>query len=119
MDDADFKPMLGEVARRLDDVFKRFEQLANDLPKTFVSKELYDAYRETATAQQDQLKIVIDNQSKRIEDLEDDKKWLWRLVVGAVIMALLGLLLTTTHAISGSAPKSSNSGLTASVVVTE
>lgn len=100
---------LGEVARRLDDVFNRYEQIANDLPKTFVSKDLFEAYKDLAKAQADALKVQMDVQEKRIHELEDDKKWLYRLIVGAVILAVIGLVFATTHQGSTASPTKTSS----------
>lgn len=102
---------LGEVARRLDDVFNRFETMANDLPKSFVTKDLYEAYKEVAKAEHNALLIQMGSQTQRIAELEDDKKWLWRLVVGAVILALLGLLFSASHTFSGSSTHKSATSL--------
>lgn len=102
----EYDPNLGEVARRLDEVFRRYESIANDLPKTFVSRDLFESYKDLAKTQADGLQILIGTQEKRIADLEDDKKWLYRLVIGAVIMALLGVVL----GLAGGNP-TKNSGL--------
>lgn len=82
---------LGEVGRRLDEVFSRFEQVANDLPKTFVSRELLDTKLEVIRLEHEKAEVGHKELLRRVNDLEDDKKWLYRLVIGAVIMALLGL----------------------------
>lgn len=103
------EPALGEVARRLDEVFKRYEQIANELPKTFVSKDLFEASKELTKAQVDAAQIQHAVLQKQVEALEDDKKWLYRLIIGAIILAVLGLLFSTTHSIksSGAPTKSS------------
>lgn len=100
---------LGEVARRLDEVMTRYEQIANDLPKTFVSRELFDSYKDLVKTQQESSKVVMDAYEKRIGDLEDDKKWLYRLIVGAVILALLGLVLGASGGFHSSPAKKASS----------
>lgn len=95
---------LGEIARRLDEVFQRYEHIANSLPATFVSREAFDSYKELVRAEKTVLTVQIEGYERRISELEDDKKWLWRLVVGAVILALLGFVISTTKAYS--TPKS-------------
>lgn len=96
------EPGLGEVARRLDEVFKRYEQIANDLPKTFVSKDLFEASKELTKAQIDAASAQHLVLQKQVEALEDDKKWLYRLIIGAIILAVIGLLFSTTHSIKSS-----------------
>lgn len=94
---------LGEVARRLDDVFRQFENLANSIPTIFVTKELFEAYQKLVEANDKALRFQIDSQNERILELEDDKKWLYRLIIGAVILAVVGIIvganaITGTHA---------------------
>ena len=107
---------LGEVARRLDEVFQRYEQIANDLPKTFVTKELFEARQEVLLARIEAAMAQHVVLQKQVEDLEDDKKWLYRLIVGAVILALLGLLFSIGHSVTSSG-SSKNPAKTSSVVV--
>lgn len=113
-----YEQSLGEVARRLDDVFKRYEQIANELPKTFVTKDLFEARVEVILAQieaKTSSHIVLE---KRIADLEDDKKWLYRLIIGAIILALLGLLISAAHPFSsGGGPKATHASGTKTTVV--
>lgn len=84
---------LGEIASRLDDVFRRFEALANDLPKTFINKELFAAYKDLIDAKDAANDLKVQGLERRIEDLEDDKKWLYRLIISAVILAVLGVII--------------------------
>lgn len=106
MDDS---PALPEVARRLNEVFGRYEQIANELPKTFVSKELFEAKQEVMLARIDAAMAQHVVLQKQVEALEDDKKWLYRLIIGAVVLAVLGLLFTVSHDFSTSSknPKAS------------
>lgn len=99
---SEYDRTLGEVARRLDEVFTRIESVTSDLPKTFVNKDLFEAYKELANANHDKLQIQIDQAEKRVADLEDDKKWLYRLIIGAVILAVLGVALGIGHAVQSS-----------------
>ena len=98
---------LGEVARRLDEVFSRYEKIANDLPLRFVSRDVYDGYRELAAARESAMGQRVASLEKRIDNLESDKTWLYRLIVGAVILALVALVLGTTHA-TGSSSKATS-----------
>lgn len=84
---------LGEVARRLDDVFRQYENLANSLVSTFVQKELFESYKSLVDANDAALRTQIDTQSSRIAELEDDKKWLYRLIVGALVLAVIGIVI--------------------------
>lgn len=106
-------PGLGEVARRLDEVFSRLEKLVNDMPRTFVNRDLFDAYKELVSARDTTLQTTITAQGDRIKSLEDDKTWLYRLIVGAVVLALVSLSFTAARAWSSSsgpsAPPASSS----------
>lgn len=84
---------LGEVARRLDDVFRQFENLANSIPNIFVTKELFEAYQKLIDANDRALTLQIEAQNDRILELEDDKKWLYRLIIGAVVLAVIGIVV--------------------------
>src|SRR3954452_9967270 len=97
---AEYDPTLGEIARRLNEVFAKFDQVTSDLPRTFVNKDLFEAYKELAKANHDRLQVELDASEKRIEALEDDKKWLYRLIVGAVILALVGLVVGVSHGLN-------------------
>lgn len=105
-------PTLGEIARRLNEVFAKFDQVTSDLPRTFVNKDLFDAYKELAKANHERLQAELEaakaSHEKRIADLEDDKTWLYRLVIGAVILAVLAMVIGTAHTLT------SNSGSTKS-----
>jgi hypothetical protein len=110
-------PTLGEVARRLDDVLSRFEKLAGDLPRTFVSRDLFDSYKETTAAKNDLMESEHRDLARRINELEDDKKWLYRLIVGAVILAIVSIAFTAGRAAVASPsekPPSSTSSSTGS-----
>ena len=106
-------PSLGELSRQVRDVFARFEGLARRLEDgQFVRTDLYVVYRESVTQAlallQERMKFFeankidksdLDVLEKRIAQLEDDKKWLVRLVLGFIVLGVLGAVF----AISGGA----------------
>lgn len=105
---------VGELARQLRDVFTRIEGLARRLEDQFVSNKVLDLYRENvnqalAALEKNQRAHEQDKAEKsaltaletRVTSLEDDKKWLVRLVIGFIILGLLGVLF----AASGATPK--------------
>lgn len=77
----------GELARRLDEVAQRLEALANRLDTTYVRKELFESYKALADAERQAL-------LKRVDELEDGRKWLSRLIMGFIILAVLGAVFT-------------------------
>lgn len=103
---------VGELSRQVRDVLIRFEALVTRLDVAFVSKELYNLRQqvidqslkslEEATdrsASRDSVKKLDDSTAKRVEfdelkkrvdGLEDDKKWLIRLVATFIILGILG-----------------------------
>lgn len=104
-------PSLGELSRQVRDVFARFEGLARRLEDgQFVRTDLYILYRESVNGAlailQERMKAFESNKidkadldvlEKRIAQLEDDKKWLVRLVLGFIVLGVLGAVF----AISG------------------
>ena len=103
---------IGELARQVRDVFSRIEGLAQRLEGgQFVRNDLWQVYKEGLEARMIGLKAQLDaltsiksdvTQVKNLEDrvaqLEDDKKWLVRLVIGFVILGVLGALFAVSKA---------------------
>lgn len=85
---------LGELARRLDDVVSRFEALANKLDVTYVRTELFVSYQKLAEAEHTRLKDANDTLKVRVAELEDGRKWISRLVLGFIILAVIGSVIT-------------------------
>lgn len=102
-------PSVGELSRRMTDVFSRFEGLARRLEDgQFVRTDLYNQYKAALDSallelQRRVSKIENDkldqddkhNFDSRIGQLEDDKKWLIRLIIGFIVLAVLGLIFVT------------------------
>lgn len=103
-------PGLGELSRQVRDVFARFEGLARRLEDgQFVRTDLYVLYREsvnTALASlQERVKALdtgklektdLDSLEKRVAQLEDDKKWLVRLVLGFIVLGIMGAVFAVS-----------------------
>lgn len=118
---------IGELSRQVRDVLVRFEGLATRLETQFVRSENFQLYKqlvdtaisnlqqrvsELASAEQmknlredvDGLgqgkasKNELTNLERRVADLEDDKKWLVRLVVGFIILGVLGAVFAVSQA---------------------
>lgn len=104
---------IGELSRQVRDVFARFEGLAHRLEDgQFVRTDIFILYKENLshliTSLQEKTRALSDEKadkdtlaglSERITQLEDDKKWLIRLVIGFVILAILGLLVAANGGI--------------------
>jgi ubiquinone biosynthesis protein UbiJ len=105
---ADSGMSAGELSRRMSEVLSRFEGLTKRLEEQFVRRETMQLLQDNITLTLSQVKEKIteldntaaerkelDALAERIKQLEDDKKWLIRLVIGVVIVAVLGLVIAT------------------------
>lgn len=93
---------IGELSRQVRDVLLRFEGLATRLDTSYVQKELYNLRQEVidksflALEKDKAENSTVEELRKRIESLEDDKKWLVRLVIGFIILAILGAIFVAS-----------------------
>ena len=114
----------GELARQVREVLIRFQGLADRLDNAYLTKETFSLYKdlvdrtlkqlEDASANLDRDKAEktvtdslshrVDNRAdkgavesleRRVSNIEDNNKWLVRLVLGVVILAVIGLVVTT------------------------
>lgn len=93
---------IGELSRQVRDVLVRFEGLVARLDSSFLQKELYNlrqqvidkSFVDLETGKAD--KSTTEELRKRIENLEDDKKWLVRLVIGFIILGILGAIFVAS-----------------------
>jgi hypothetical protein len=85
---------MAELARRLDEVAQRFEALANRLDTTYLRREIFNSYRELADASVKSQSERMDEMKARITELEEGRKWLSRLVIGFIVVAVLGAVFT-------------------------
>ena len=103
-------PTLAELARRFQDLTIRFEQIATRIETAYVTKEFFEitmqlmqtrheSLQQYAESLRDQSHKEIKDLRATITDLEEDKTWLFRLVVGAVILAFMGVSLAGAKAI--------------------
>lgn len=116
----------GELSRQIRDVLTRFQDLATRLETQFMRtdtfvfyqrlidkaiKDLEDAVKDKAakTSLAD-LRGELDNKAskadleslkEKVESLEDDKKWLTRLVLGFIILGVLGAVFAVTQGGAG------------------
>ena len=85
--------ILQELARRLDEVTSRLESALSRQDSIYVRKDVYDQAQQTAREadkrQDDRVTVL----AGRIDDLEDDKKWLVRLVIGFIVLGVLGAVI--------------------------
>ena len=83
-----------EIARRLDEVAGRFEALANQLDMKYVRNDLFTAYKELVEAKNKVQDQALADTQKRVAELEDGRKWLSRLIIGFIVLAVLGAVFT-------------------------
>lgn len=106
---------IGELSRQVRDVLIRFEGLATRLETQFVRSEHLELYKqlvnqtlktlqdavsklasaENVRALKDDVDAKADNTrvsilEDKVKELEDDKKWLSRLILGFIVMGVLG-----------------------------
>jgi hypothetical protein len=117
MSGIDDGPSVGELARQVQEVLSRFTGLATRLETQFVRSDNFELYKELVKqafkalettmallARSDRVEELArgmedkaDNEAfkalvKRVSELEDDKKWLTRLIIGFIILAILGAI---------------------------
>jgi hypothetical protein len=101
---------VGELARQVRDVFAKLESLATRLESgQFVRTDIFGLYRENVN----QALAGLEKEAKSIQDgkvahadfkalearvvaLEDERKWLIRLVLGFIILGILGAIFVAT-----------------------
>lgn len=99
-------PGLAELARQVRDVLGRFEALANKFEATFLTKEFFKLYSDGITRELEHLSQSMvsstvaekehnDQLERRIASLESTLTWVVRLVIAAVIAALLAGIFVT------------------------
>jgi hypothetical protein len=101
---------VAELARSVREAFIRLEGFATRLESgQFVRTDLFTVSEKAREAQLRQIETDVDskaskselaNLTSRVSQLEDDRKWLVRLILGVVILAVIGLVVVT----GGSAP---------------
>ncbi|HEY6020684.1 MAG TPA: hypothetical protein VIY48_12560 [Candidatus Paceibacterota bacterium] len=104
---------IGELSRQVRDVFLRFEALAARLETQFVRADNFELYKVLINTEIAALKTAsekltqtistlpssteIKDLKERVDDLEDDKKWLTRLILGFIILGVLGAVYTVSQ----------------------
>lgn len=97
-----------ELQRRLAEVLERFEQLANRLDATYVRRDVFESYKELIKARDETRQTSESSLERRIKDLEDDRTAKNRLIWGALISGISGIIVAIVVAVllhGGSAPK--------------
>lgn len=79
-----FKAAQGELAQRLKNLDEAIGRLGEDMDDYAKKQEVADL-------------------RKQVEELEDDKKFMFRLIIGTIVAAVLGLLYTSSR-IKGLSP---------------
>lgn len=110
MSTSEHGPSLMELARRIQEFYTRLEAIALRMETTYVTKDIYDlnnklidqrfqAQSEYAESLRKTSQGEIDTLRETIKELEDDKTWLVRLVIGAFILAAIGIIFAGSKAI--------------------
>ena len=99
---------IGELSRQVTSVLLRLEGITKRLEDQFVRRDVLELYQKSSELETGQLKEKIAGLDKdkvevsefkaleaRVTKFEDDKKWLVRLVLGVVIIAVLSLVIVS------------------------
>ena len=100
---------VGELARQVRDVLTRLEGLAIRLETQFVRTDIFALYKENVNTAlmgaQEKIKTHDDSKvdrsafsalETRVSQLEDERKWLIRLVIGFIILGVLGAVFAAS-----------------------
>ena len=116
MPESDITP--GELARRMQDVLTQFSNLVDQVENRYVRKDLLELYKQGIDAallsanqlmnskadksSVDQLSLTVNDKVSKadfdavkadVAELKDTNKWLFRLVIGIIITAVLGAVI--------------------------
>lgn len=119
------QPSVGELSRQVREVLLRFQSLAERLDQSYMSKEVFDLWQrlidgkvkgvreqcsdtlavakgkadvddvqalKTEKANQSELNAL----NERVKSLEDNQKWVVRLVLGLILVAVVSAVLVTS-----------------------
>jgi hypothetical protein len=97
---------IGELARQLKDVVTRLEGVMRRLDNgQFVRTDVFNRYEESVVSKISKLERDTDDKAAksefnqlavRVSKLEDEKTWITRLVISFIILAVLGIVFSTT-----------------------
>lgn len=108
---------VGELSRQVREVLIRFEGLAARLETQFVRNDNFVLYKEIVNQALSHLQTLasglredvdklpttshLQTLEQRIKDLEDDRRWLTRTVIGFIITAVLGAVFVAARLTGG------------------
>lgn len=97
-------PTTGELSRQVQSVLSRFEGLVVRLDESFVSKNLYDLFKQLIEQQISDLRRTQDTLTTkeqlaalevRVKSLENNLQWIVRIVVTFVVLGILGAVFVS------------------------
>lgn len=99
---------VAELARQVRDVLARFQALADRLDNAYTTKEMFSLYKilvdQSLKSLQDKVveldrdkaeKMTTGTLDQRVANLEDNQKWVVRLLVSLIIVAVVSLVVVT------------------------
>jgi predicted nuclease of restriction endonuclease-like RecB superfamily len=99
---------IAELARQVREVLGRFQSLADRLDTSYVTKEVFDLYqrgvdktvgeleKDAANLERDKAEVLAFNDlARRVANIEDNQKWMVRLILGLIVVAIVGTVLIT------------------------
>lgn len=104
---------VGELSRQLRDVLIRFEGLTKRMEEQFVRRDSLGMVQDNINLTISQLRekvVTLEKESvdqkdydtleKRVEQQEDNTRWLVRLIIGFVILAILGAIFAVNGGVT-------------------
>lgn len=100
-EDASTGILLREMARRLDEVATRMEAGLGRMDANYVRRDVFElsikAITDAAAALTAKVEASDETLNRRISDLEDDKKYLIRTVLGFIIVGVLSAVFVASQ----------------------
>lgn len=88
---------LGELARRMDALHDDIRELRSSIVEHDDLSSVATAWQAALAAQDTNHMLLVGQLRRDVEDLQSWQMWATRLVVGAVILGVLGLLLDMSN----------------------
>lgn len=100
-EDSGTEVLLREMARRLDEVATRMEAGLGRMDANYVRRDVFELSVKALTDAAAALTAKVDesdkNLSKRLDDLEGDRKWLSRTIGAFIIIGVLSAVFVATQ----------------------
>lgn len=104
-----------ELARRMGDVLRQFENLVKQVEDRYVRRDVVELWEKGIELQVQQVKENLGTKANKsdlpdmskyvgidafnallqdVKEIKDNGTWLWRIVIGAIVLGVLGAVIT-------------------------